>query len=224
MSESSRVAHPRLTFRHVLAEAYRALLALDSPLLRVIRDLTLRPGQFVRRYVEGERTGVVGPIKYALLSLTASVIAGQLGREPVSPDLSPEDLAWRQALEAAHDLRAYIALLVLIPTAMVQRTLFWRRPFNLAETYVFLAYVMGHWFWLWTLEVLLPNSIAALPPVAFLRAALLYVYVPWAVCGFYGSRSLSVIARALVIVPTFAAWLTIGLRIAMVGWESGLRW
>src|SRR5690606_7895123 len=157
MSESSRGAHPRLTIRHVLADAYRAILALDSPLLRVIRDLTLRPGQFVRRYVEGERTGVVGPIKYALLSLTASVIAGQLGREPVSPDLSPEDLAWRQALEAAHDLRAYIALLVLIPTAMVQRTLFWRRPFNLAETYVFLAYVMGHWFWLWTLEVLLPN-------------------------------------------------------------------
>lgn len=224
MSESSRGAHPRLTIRHVLADAYRAILALDSPLLRVIRDLTLRPGQFVRRYVDGERTGVVGPVKYALLTLTVSVIAGQLGWEPLSPDLSPEDLAWRQAFDAAHALRAYIALLVLIPTAMVQRTLFWRRPFNLAETYVFLAYVTGHWIWLAILELLLPKSIAAFPPVSFLLHAVPYLYIPWAVCGFYGSRSLSVIARALLVFPTFTAMLTIGLWIAMIGWESGLRW
>ncbi|MFS8638058.1 MAG: DUF3667 domain-containing protein [Gemmatimonadota bacterium] len=214
MSESSRGAHPRLTIRHVLADAYRAILALDSPLLRVIRDLTLRPGQFVRRYVEGEREGVVGPIKYALLTLTVSVIAGQLGRKLYPLELGPrDDAAWIEALYAASDLRTYWALPVLIPTAMLQRLLFWRRGFNLAETYVFLAYVMGHFFWLWVVGALLPKDIRDQTLISVLSSVIPCVYVAWAYCGFYGRRSLSVVVRGLIVFMTFLFGIAISISI-----------
>src|SRR5690606_40229556 len=55
--------------------------------------------------------------------------------------------------------------LVLIPTAMVQRALFARWRFNLAETYAFLAYVFGHYVALGIVGALLPKFIRALLPL-----------------------------------------------------------
>lgn len=221
MSDSSHAAQSRLTIRHVLAETYRAVLALDSPVLRVMRELTLRPGKFVRRYVEGERAGVVGPVKYALLVVTLLVIVGQAHRAFFGPDPIPGfDDARLEAFYAAQDLRTYVLLLVLVPTAMVQRALFARWRFNLAETYAFLAYVFGHFVWFWIAASMLPASIRDLPAVDRLISILAAAYILWAVCDFYRSRALSVIVRGLAVYATFAALMTASLQM-VIYWRMG---
>lgn len=217
MSDSSHTAQPRLTIRNVLADAYRAILALDSPVLRVMRELTLRPGKFVRRYVEGERAGVVGPVKYALLMVTLLVLIGQARRAFFQPDPIPGfDDARLEAFYAAQDLRTYVLLLVLIPTAMVQRALFARWRFNLAETYAFLAYVFGHYVALGIVGALLPKFIRALLPLRLLVVA----YVLWAMCDFYRSRTFSVIVRGLVVFATFVMGMQLLLQM-VIYWRMG---
>lgn len=222
MNDSSHAAQPRLTIRHVLADTYRAVLALDSPVLRVMRELTLRPGMFVRRYVEGERAGVVGPVKYALFAVTLLVIVGQAHRAFFDPEPVPGfDEARLEAFYAAQDLRTYLLLLVLVPTALVQRALFARWRFNVAETYAFLAYVFGHFVWLWITVSILPASIRELPLVDRLFTLLSVAYILWAVCDFYRSRSLSVIVRGLAVYATFAALMTASLQMVII-WRTGM--
>lgn len=221
MSDLAHAAHNRLTIRGVLADTFREVLALDSPVLRAMRDLTLRPGQFVRGYVDGERAGVVGPVKYLLLVITLLVLFGQLRRAFFPPEPIPEsDPVWLEAYYAAHDLRTYVLLFVLFPTALVQRIAFWRRRFNLAESYAFLAYVIGHMIWLALLGSLLPEAMSIWMPLRILLAVLPSAYVVWATCDFYGSRALSVIARGLLVYAAYIVGMQVALQTLII-WHMG---
>lgn len=211
----------RLTIRQVLADAYEQFLTLDSPALRVLRELTLRPGGFVRRYVEGERDGVVGPVKYALLTVTLLVILAQARRSFFPPELLPGlDPSRTEALHAAQDLRTYVLLVILFPTALVQRLVFWRSRYNYAETYAFLAYVLGHQVWLGILEQLLPDAMRFWLSFQIVAATVPIAYILWAICDFHGSRRLSVILRGLVVYAIFALGMLITLQ-GLITWRLG---
>lgn len=186
----------RLTVRHVLADAYREIIGLDSPVLHTVRALTLHPGRFVRHYVERERAGFVGPVKYALLSLTVSVLIGQARHQFMGAGVaSGWDAARTHAFYAAQDLRAYVVLLVLLPTSLLQWLLFRRARFNFAETYAFNAFIHGHLVWLGILASLVPPSLS----VPFVGPAIAVGFLLWAICGFYQRYGPSVILRGLVL-------------------------
>lgn len=115
----------RITIRQLFSDAVREIIGLESPFFRTVRELTRNPGRFVWRYLERDRDGVTNPVKYALLTATLLVVLGQAARLLFPQEADPALGEMRvQATELAHDLRAYLLLLALVPTTLVQRLLF----------------------------------------------------------------------------------------------------
>lgn len=125
-----------------------------------------------------------------------------------------------EAFYAAQDLRTYVVLLVLIPTAMVQCILFGGWRFNLAECYPFLAYVFGHSVWLAIVGTMLPMGMSSSSTFRILSGVLAGAYVLWALRDFYRSRTLPVLIRGLVIYAAFAVGMLASLQI-LISWRMG---
>lgn len=59
----------RVTWGTLLRENYRALLRLDSEILRAARALTNDPGGFCRQYLEGRRRGVLSVVRARIVRM-----------------------------------------------------------------------------------------------------------------------------------------------------------
>ena len=68
----------RLTLRILFAEFARKFLNFERGLLRTIKDLSLRPGQTMRAYVEGQRRTYVNPFTYLVFGMAVNLIVTRL--------------------------------------------------------------------------------------------------------------------------------------------------
>jgi hypothetical protein len=153
--QSARVG--RLTVRTVAGEFVSQVIALDHGLLHTIVDLVRRPGQTIRGIFDGRRRTYTGPVTYAALSATLSILFGEL-----SPSFKAARMAMGQPsaaaaksytprqLEAIVHLQRTLAtnnllfIAVLIPPVMLAVRFFLRKyKINLAESGAFACYMLG---------------------------------------------------------------------------------
>jgi hypothetical protein len=70
----------RLTVRGIVQQIAHDVLNLDRGLLFTALELTRRPGDAIRDYVDGKRVRYTGPVKYFILTLAVTTFATtQLG-------------------------------------------------------------------------------------------------------------------------------------------------
>ncbi len=191
----------RLTFRRVLSDALEHLLTLDSSFLRTLGGLTKHPGRVGREYVLGQRKTYLNPLKYIFVIGTVYLLVFNfvLSRIPADAleaanEVAKDELRARQAMMP---FVAYFGYVIMIPVAAVQRFLFRRQPFGVAECYVFLLFAFG--------QIMLLNSLFILLPIPFLTLLspwyplVVLAYFLWATAGFYRSSKPLTLLRGILV-------------------------
>jgi hypothetical protein len=143
-----------LRLPHQIADAFDAVLGLDSRLRRTLRELTTDPGGLVRRYVEGARARYVHPLRYALVAagLWWLAVALQLPDASVlaqAPARARFLLTWGQVINVA--MLPLLALPLWLTFVAVERRRDRRWPDLVARTryaanLCFLQFTCGHVF------------------------------------------------------------------------------
>jgi hypothetical protein len=173
-------------------------LGAERGLFHTLRQLTIRPGQAIRAYVDGRRKPLVNPVKYAFFALTiVAVTVGVTGTDPGEAlgivDRSPVE---RQALAISNALLAYLAFLSMLPVAALQRWLFKGRM-AIAENYAFQLFVTGHLALFDTLAIVI-GLMESFPGMVIVICAHL-LYVLFALGGFHQRRGMGLLWRGIAV-------------------------
>jgi hypothetical protein len=84
----------RITFRYVVSQFFEIFVGFESNrLLHTFRDLAIRPGKTIRRYLEGERKPYYNPVDYALLTGGLVIVWSLLISDGVLADLQRRNAA-----------------------------------------------------------------------------------------------------------------------------------
>ena len=135
----------RLTVSGPLRDLVHHVSSVDSSLARTLVGLTREPGETVRAYLAGNRTGYLNPAKYAFLAATLYTLVVTLFDIDVRPTQwqtsDPRSVA---TMHLVLGLVGYLVFLYQLPTAAVLRSFFRRSGLNFAETYTALLFYSGH--------------------------------------------------------------------------------
>jgi len=194
---------PRLTLRLVLREMVERFFDVESGWLRTARELTLGPGEMIRRYVEGHRKVYTNPFAYLVVGSAVSILVQKtvgfqdrmVATAHTSALESPLQVEFiNRFTELIFQNGLYISFGMLVPMALLARVLFSGSGYNVAECLVFALYTGGH---LALLGLVVVPLYMLLPPSAWIQGvvglAVAIVYTVYAARGFF-SGGLVVVA------------------------------
>jgi hypothetical protein len=177
---------------------------LDKGWLRTARELTLKPGAMIGRYVQGDRKLYANPFAYLVVGTAVSILVQKavhfqekmIASSHTAMMESPLQLEFATRFTELMSQNAlYVSIGIVVPLALLLRLFFLRSGYNLAECFVFALYSVGHLallgFVLIPLYVLLPS--AALKGVAGISVAV--IYTSFAARGFFSGRLVAVIFK-----------------------------
>jgi hypothetical protein len=158
-----RATRGRLPLRGLWGEFAQQFLALDRGLWFTVVQLTIRPGDVIRRYLAGQRRRFVGPVSYlffatALLLVVTQLLLGDRDVERYRASVSyMTEPGRREALMSPRQADAYARLMyelsqymtamtvaMAVPFSVALWRVFRRAGINLAESAVFALYAFGH--------------------------------------------------------------------------------
>lgn len=181
---------PRISFPALFHTVRRAVVDFDLDSVRTVVGLTRRPGPTVRHYLGAGRADLLNPAKYAVVTATIYVVANIASqRSDVALIFDP--------VVAAGPVFPYLALVLLLPIALLQRSLFPRRDVNAAECYAFWLFIAGHLALAATLLLALRYAPFDFPGFALLP--LVAIWFGWALTGLYDDRQAWTWLRALLL-------------------------
>lgn len=154
----------KLSFKEGWNDFWARIYGFDGMLPRTLRDLTIRPGQASRKYIEGNRIAYYGPVGYFFLMITLLYVVASLldvdlkeflknGNKSnvfVTPNQRGNQ---EQLMQATYQLvsdNLKLVSFVIIPVqAFCSRFLFFRKGgLNFIEHSVLPFYALGHLYWL----------------------------------------------------------------------------
>ena len=190
-------AFERTSLRTLLHGSLSQVLDIEGPLLRTFRAACVSPGGTARRWVDGERVRFVHPLKYALLASTLLAASVAILRPPISPfALTPgEDTERLYFINGV--LLPYLSLLNALLVAGLQRLLFLRSRFNVAECWMSGLYVGGQVSLI--AAVLFPLGVNATFPGLAFTSVLGLLFTIWGVRDFYERPLLQIVGRGLLL-------------------------
>ncbi len=140
----------RITFRRVFNEGLEHVMSLDSAFLRTVVDLSRRPGQVCREYLEGQRKAFVNPIKYTFFMATVFALVVNL-LDIVPASIPVDNKSAVQTYKVVVSALGYMAYLYMLPVAALQAWLFRRPRYGVAECYTTLLFFYGQFLILGTI-------------------------------------------------------------------------
>ena len=178
----------------VLREGIGQFLDADNAWWTTLRELTLRPGPTVRRYVAGERKRFVNPILYMLTVATLFLLA----YDALGVDIGGVQGATLEASAEVQFLMGIIGYLVLVgalPVAALMRLVL--RGRTVGELYVLLIYGYAQ---IALFQILMYAAGAADTAAAFAasRLASAAIYA-WVFAGYFGWRPLRALAAGALV-------------------------
>ena len=198
---------PRLTMRLILSGIAERFFDLDKGWLRTARELTLKPGAMIGRYVRGDRKIYANPFAYLVVGTAVSILVQKavhfqekmIASSHTAMMDSPLQLEFATRFtELLSQNGLYVSIGIVVPLALLLRLFFLRSGYNLAECFVFAVYSVGHLALLGLvlipLYMLLPS--AALKGVAGISVAV--IYTSFAARGFFSGRLIAVVFKTVV--------------------------
>jgi hypothetical protein len=187
----------RLTVQGIVKQVAHDVLNLDRGLLFTALELTRRPGDAIRDYVEGKRVRYTGPVKYFILTLAVTTFAtaqlGVMNEAGAGMVKSMGNAAPVTAEQASRFMSQWMTLFMALGvpfTAAVTARLFRRARMTYAEHLVLNLYAYGHQALGLALTLLvavaLPRWETGLVSAWMLAAA---VYFGWACTRFFRMRA-----------------------------------
>lgn len=126
----------RLSLHEVYHDAVHAFTHADRGILKLIKDLLLRPGEVYRNYFQGKRKSYFSPVMFFLLAIGVYIfLTGRL-------------YAWEAHLTGAQSAQVLynyqkVRYLIFIPLISIITWGFFRRRFTLAECLAFWFFLCG---------------------------------------------------------------------------------
>jgi hypothetical protein len=145
----------RLSVGHIFKDATHGILHWESSIYKTFVELVLRPGKFLKEYIEGKRKTYVKPFSYFVFIQTAYVIIFHLmsdkyfafvsGSVSVSGDVPQTMLVKIEEIEhiVSHNLTYFNYAFPLIVAIFWRLLLKKRTGVNYAESLVASFYLMG---------------------------------------------------------------------------------
>lgn len=145
-----RNIHRRLVWSSLVEDLNVQIFELNLPWLKIIRDLTLRPGKVCSDYADGHRIVYVNPLRYVFYILAIFVIVFNL-----NGPLDPGEVRFGWFAQSYYDLLPAILrftltnipvyMLLLSPVAILLfKLIFWRSGRNWVEITCFVLFMIGH--------------------------------------------------------------------------------
>jgi hypothetical protein len=125
----------------VLREAGRQFLDLDSPWLRTLRELTVRPSSVVLNYAAGARKSYVNPVFYLLVAATLQLLIVKMFDVNLLPAMR-QDESVRPFVELVLGSLGYLVVIAGLPAAFLLGILSSGR--TAGEHYVALMFGRAH--------------------------------------------------------------------------------
>lgn len=197
-----RFMDERLSFRWLGIILFQRILNMEGGFLRTFWDLMKGPGKVASSYIKGYRSRYVNPITYLLVGGAVSLFFFNVLGSSLEQQFLETSKAVHSHLMTEKQMSVFLGLqkkqfgyttqiylVIAVFFAFLLRLFFWRTAYNLAETFVFVAYVFGHILLLDT--VFVPLILAASKDLtihlAFTKMVFVFVTAmgSW---GFYGKK------------------------------------
>ena len=142
----------RLDIAATAREAAGDVSGFDSPLLRTLRGMLLRPGQMIAEYVDGRRQQYSRPVNFCLLMVAVSVFSEWLSRSLRKDEPDPEKVIANEHLQKieafiASPVFSQVVILLLLPVLALMLTWSFRgKGRNFSEWLTFTFFVYGQVF------------------------------------------------------------------------------
>lgn len=186
----------------VLRDGLGQLLDVDNPWWTTLRELTLRPGPTIKRYVAGERKRFVNPIVYLLTAATLFLLV----IEALGVDIGGVQAVSAAGAQNFAFLLRYVGFMVVIgalPVAWLMKLVL--RGRTVGELYVLLVYGYAQLALLQALLYALgaADSAAAFAASRFASA----LFYGWVFAGYFGWRPVRAAIAGLVVYALLAGVL-----------------
>jgi len=225
----------RITVKGTLAEAVQGIFNVERGLWYTMKELTIRPGRAISRYVQGAIKSYYNPFKYLLLAATIGTLSNFListdmdsaffQTDNITVNGTSVDLV-KIVLEYVFDHYVLFTVSFLPVLALVSALFFYRKQRNLAESIVYNAYLLGHYTLLYALIgvgcILLGADVMS---VTSYSSVFLFIYYTWAAREFYKVTWLGSLWRNILIL-TFGYFGSIAagmvITVLYLNWSGAL--
>lgn len=188
----------RINGSYVLSEV-SSILTFDKGILYTIRELLLRPGVAIRTFINDERSRLVKPIVFVILTSLVYSLAhhylqfedGYVNYGSSEPTATLTIFAWIQSNYG------YSNLIMALFIALWAKVLYRKHHYNYFEILIMLCFVMG----MLMLIVSLFGIVDGLLHVDIMQigAFAAFVYSAWAIGQFYETRKVMGYFKALFV-------------------------
>lgn len=186
----------RIDHKYVLHEIVH-VLHLEKGIGYTIRELVIRPGKSVRTYVSENRSRLVKPVIFIILtSLIYSVVSHWFHVE--TPHHTPQEKSIMSAVSVIFDWiqhhYGYANMVMGIFIALWLKLFFLKQPYNFFEILILLCFVMGIGMLLLAISSLV-EGLSGLH-LARITELLTLIYCTWAIGQFFDSSKISSYLKA----------------------------
>lgn len=186
---------------HYIVHEIEHLLHFEKGFLYTIRELVVRPGQTVRHFIAEDRSRLVKPVMFIILtSLIYTVVNhyfhledGYVNYEESMPSTTGRIFKWIQ------DHYGYSNMIMGLFIALWVNIFFRKSAFNFYEILILLCFIMGIGMLIFALFALLEQ----LTHIKLMQIASVigFVYMAWAIGQFFDKKG------AMNYVKAFAAYI-----------------
>ncbi len=213
----------RLDLAELLGDFFRAVVDVDHGVLRLLRDLALRPGTTYQDYLDGRRKRYVNAVFFLLLAEGAFVLldawllrhrialrTAELRALIPAPDLAADRFLNRLRAESVILQVDKYKYLLGIPLLTATTWPWYRAKYTLAEVAAFWILCLGFL----TFVDLLGFPFRWLLPEHHDRVRWLFGWIAglvalWHIMAFFGARSVGAVLKCVLI----AAWLQLSMNL-----------
>ena len=184
----------RLDWKYILHNVEHDILHFDRGIIYTIREIFIRPGETIRKFIEGKRKQYTHPLTYlVVISVLYYILRNVLVQRGDVTYASDTD---KTITEFIYNYYSKIVMVVIIPLAALYTPIFYPgRPYNFVELFTFHCYMRGQFMlfelfviilnWLLVkLNVLLPSAVLVTITVNFN-----ILFLCWALKQFFNEES-----------------------------------
>jgi len=227
--------YKRIVMKDVLGDLISNLFELEGPILRTIKDLTIRPGKMISDYLNGKRKEYYKPFQYYILATTVYFIFfylwgdemmamfSDIGASANTYGTTEEIKAFKQEMEEFQGDNQQFFIFLQIPIYSWLIWLFFRKKsgHSYTETFVSSLYILAQTLFfgiIFSFFELIHTGSSIIVNTVFML-----IYLPLVLKQLYNEPTLKTILKSIAIFVLAALIYGLLMMIASIIWINFFR-
>ena len=184
----------RLNWHFIIDNIEHDVLHFDHGIIYTIRQIFIRPGETIKKFIAGQRKKYTHPLTYlVVISVVYYIFRSLLVPHENAVDTSDVD---KTIADFIYNYYSKIVMVIIIPLAALYTPIFYPgEPYNFVELFTFHCYIRGQ-FMIFELIVIILNWLLVKSSVLLPSAALITVnivfnvfFLCWALKQFFNEKN-----------------------------------